>query len=48
MACLRITLNWSVVSAVDEFERYAGSDGSWFDVQYIENFGMSMTGASLS
>lgn len=35
-----MALNWSVVSVIDEFERNAGSEGNWFDVQFIESFGM--------
>jgi hypothetical protein len=38
IGCLRAITNWSLVSAIDEFESYMGTDGNWNDIQFIETF----------
>mgnify|MGYP003385766218 CR=1 FL=1 len=38
IGCLRAITDWSLVSAIDEFESYMGTDGNWNDIQFIEAF----------
>mmetsp|Transcript_25030 Transcript_25030/g.36950 ORF Transcript_25030/g.36950 Transcript_25030/m.36950 type:complete len:163 (+) Transcript_25030:32-520(+) len=38
IGCLRMALNWSFTSTIDEFVRYAGPEGGLHDIQFIENF----------
>ena len=38
VGCLRAITDWSLVSAIDEFESYMGVDGYFNDIQFIETF----------
>jgi hypothetical protein len=43
IGCLRVVTDWSLVSAIDEFESYMGVDGFWNDIQFIETFAKTKT-----
>jgi hypothetical protein len=48
VACLRRSLNWSLVSTLDEFEKFAGTEWDLHDILFIENFEPSLISPSLS
>ena len=43
IGCLRAVTGWSLVSAIDEFESYMGTDGNWNDIQFVETFAKTNT-----
>lgn len=46
VGCLRVKMNWSLSSIIQEFENQCEPEGGLHDIQFIENFKMSFDDTS--